>query len=125
MNPDGTTKTFIGREMFCGSEEETRRTKSMIQRKQDNLSPYLTKLESAQFERGETYCSNENKIYLLFEYPGTSLKEEIIGRRFAQEIFSEDETDILVESGCKAIRELKNQNHPHNNISSAAIFVND
>jgi hypothetical protein len=30
-----------------------------------------------------------------------------------------------VESGCKAIRELKNQNHPHNNISSAAIFVNE
>jgi hypothetical protein len=60
---------------------------------------------------------------LVFEKPGQTLRQEILARKFANEIFSEEEADIILESGAKAIRHLHYTRHPHNNISTSSIFV--
>ena len=46
-------------------------------------------------------------------------------RKFANEPFTEEEADIILESGAKAIRSRKEIQHPHNNISTSSIFIDN
>ena len=91
----------------------------------NNNNPFLTKLVKIYFNEDPAYCSSEDKIYLLFEKPKQTLKEEILARKFAGHRFSEEEVDVIMESGIKAIKYLKEIGHAHGNISTSSIFIDE
>lgn len=93
--------------------------------KYHNANPFLTKLVHVYYNNDEAYCSPEDKVHLVFEKPKQTLRQEILARKFAEERFTEDEADVILESGVKAIRSLKEMKHPHNNISTSSIFINE
>jgi hypothetical protein len=80
--------------------------KRLIQTKFSNKNPFLTKLVEVHFNSNSTLCTPEDRIYLVFEKPGQTLRQEILARKFVNEFFSEEEADIILESGAKAIRHL-------------------
>jgi hypothetical protein len=49
--------------------------KRLIQSKHQSKNPFLTKLIDVYFNSNTAFCTPEDKIYLVFEKPGQTLRQ--------------------------------------------------
>ena len=65
---------LIGRELTPQDQRTLNQIKSLIQIKLNNSNPYLTSLSAAYSSYDEGLCGNDERIFVLFEHPGSTLK---------------------------------------------------
>jgi hypothetical protein len=85
----------------------------LVNEKRRVRNKFLLRLEDHFYERDKGYCSNQFKAYLLFESHYKDLREEMLDRRINHSYFEDDELLSIIESGCMALKYLKEINQPH------------
>lgn len=96
VQKEGTDREYLAREIACSDQQEAAEIKKLVQLKSNNNNPFVTKLLKVESSQDPLYCSSGEKIYMLFEKPRQTLKEEMLARKFAGQIFSEEEADVIL-----------------------------